>query len=171
LIAILDDANSMALSYKESLVMERLEGEGITDSEYEQEEEKQKLFHEYGFMCLSHSTTHRWMLQLGFRYKTRRCNHVCGIKMNGSLFTWTIRKFVPAFESFLETRLNMRTCVQIIRCVHNEVSFDTHLGSIGTIDLSPVTLYRQFHFPLKINFASEPLDQNVSNEVFHIKNS
>jgi hypothetical protein len=54
-----------------SLVTECLEGKRASESEHE--EEKLKLFHEYGLKeCLSHSTTHRWMLQLGFRYKTRR---------------------------------------------------------------------------------------------------
>jgi hypothetical protein len=53
-----------------SLVIERLQGKETTDSEYE--EEKLKLFHEYGLKCFSHSTTHRWMLQLGFCYETRR---------------------------------------------------------------------------------------------------
>ena len=45
-----------------SLVMEHLEGKEISDSEYE--EEKLKLFQEYGLKCLSHDTTYRWMLQL-----------------------------------------------------------------------------------------------------------
>jgi hypothetical protein len=50
--------------------MESWEGKEISDSEYE--EEKLKLLKEYGLECLSQTTTYRWMLQLGFRYETRR---------------------------------------------------------------------------------------------------
>jgi hypothetical protein len=53
-----------------SLVMEHLGGKETSDSEYE--EEKLKLFQEYGLKCLCHNTTYRWMLQLGFRHETRR---------------------------------------------------------------------------------------------------
>jgi hypothetical protein len=40
-----------------SLVIERLEGKKTSDSEFE--EEKIKLFQEYGLKCLCHSTTYR----------------------------------------------------------------------------------------------------------------
>jgi alpha-amylase/alpha-mannosidase (GH57 family) len=54
-----------------SLVIERLQGkEQTSDSEFE--EEKLKLFQEYGLNCLCHTTTYRWMLQLGFCYEMRR---------------------------------------------------------------------------------------------------
>jgi hypothetical protein len=51
-----------------SLVTEHLKGKRASKSEYK--EEKLKLLHEYALKCLSHSMTHHWMLQLGFRYET-----------------------------------------------------------------------------------------------------
>ena len=55
-----------------SLVIERLQGQEATSDSHEFEEEKIKLLREYGLSCLCHTTTYRWMLQLGFQYETRR---------------------------------------------------------------------------------------------------
>jgi hypothetical protein len=55
-----------------SLAMERLEGKEPSERTSEYEEEKLQLLKEYGLNCLSHTTTYRWMLLLGFRHETRR---------------------------------------------------------------------------------------------------
>jgi hypothetical protein len=53
-----------------SLIMEHLEGKETSNSEFE--EEKLKLFQQYGLKCLCHSTTHHWMRLLGFWHEPWR---------------------------------------------------------------------------------------------------
>jgi hypothetical protein len=55
--------------------------------------------------------------------------------------------------------------MQIIRCVHGEITHNTHFARKRIIVVSRVPLNGQFHLLLNIRFVAEPFNQNVLNQL------